>query len=173
MLHHMLPDAVARGSLEPNLDYYEPRTAHGSSLSPGIHAGLFARAGRLPAAVAALETTSRIDLDDLTATTGAGLHLAAMGSLWQALTFGFLGLRPVGTSLRVDPHVPAAWPVLEARVTFRGNAVRVRAEREATADRLILRAERPLRVVVGESQVVDVSEAGISLARIDGHWERA
>ena len=34
---------MAPGSLGPNLDFYEPRTAHGSSLSPGIHAALFAR----------------------------------------------------------------------------------------------------------------------------------
>ena len=38
MLHHLLPDEVAPGSLEANLDFYGPRTAHGSSLSPGIHA---------------------------------------------------------------------------------------------------------------------------------------
>ena len=46
MLHHLVPDEVAPGSLGPNLDFYEPRTAHGSSLSPGVHASLFARAGQ-------------------------------------------------------------------------------------------------------------------------------
>ena len=46
MLHHLVPDEVAPGSLEPNLAFYEPRTAHGSSLSPAIHAALFARANR-------------------------------------------------------------------------------------------------------------------------------
>ena len=47
MLHHLVPDEVATGSLAPNLEFYEPRTAHGSSLSPAIHAALFARAGLL------------------------------------------------------------------------------------------------------------------------------
>ncbi|MGZ5292330.1 MAG: hypothetical protein ACXWEH_08435, partial [Actinomycetota bacterium] len=69
MLHHLVPDEVAPGSLRPNLDFYEPRTAHGSSLSPGIHASLFARAGRLDEAVHALDIAARIDLDDLTGTT--------------------------------------------------------------------------------------------------------
>ena len=46
MLHHLVPDEVAPGSLGPNLAYYEPRTAHGSSLSPAIHAALLARAGQ-------------------------------------------------------------------------------------------------------------------------------
>ena len=49
MLHYLVPDEVAAGSLEPNLDFYGPRTAHGSTLSPGVHATLLARAGRLAA----------------------------------------------------------------------------------------------------------------------------
>ncbi len=47
MLHHLVPDEVAAGSLAANLAFYEPRTAHASSLSPGVHAALLARAGRL------------------------------------------------------------------------------------------------------------------------------
>jgi hypothetical protein len=43
MLHHLVPDETAPGSLATNLDFYEPRTAHGSSLSPGIHAAIKAR----------------------------------------------------------------------------------------------------------------------------------
>jgi len=48
MAHHLVPDQVEAGSLGPNLDYYDPRTAHGSSLSPAITASLLARAGRSP-----------------------------------------------------------------------------------------------------------------------------
>ena len=72
MLHHLVPDEVAPGSLEPNLEHYEPRTAHGSSLSPAIHASLFARTGRLTAAVEALKLACRIDVEDLTGTTAGG-----------------------------------------------------------------------------------------------------
>ncbi len=43
MLHHLVPDEVAPDSLSANLDFYEPRTAHGSSLSPAVHAALLAR----------------------------------------------------------------------------------------------------------------------------------
>src|SRR4029079_5001132 len=75
MLHHLLFDETAPGSLVPNLDYYEPRTAHGSSLSPAIHASVFARAGRVDDALAALRLAAQIDLDDLTATGADGLHL--------------------------------------------------------------------------------------------------
>jgi trehalose/maltose hydrolase-like predicted phosphorylase len=130
MLHHLLPDQVARGSLEPNLDYYEPRTAHGSSLSPAIHASLFARAGRLDDAVAALGLAANIDLDDLTATGAGGVHLAAMGGVWQALAFGFMGLCVRGDVLTVDPRVPPMWRELTVRVQFRGVALVLRADRD-------------------------------------------
>ena len=43
------PARWRRARWRPNLDYYEPRTAHGSSLSPATHAALLARAGRLRA----------------------------------------------------------------------------------------------------------------------------
>ena len=133
MLHHLVPDEVAPGSLEPNLAYYEPRTAHGSSLSPAIHAALFARVGRMGAAVDALRLSSRIDVDDLTGTTAGGLHLATMGGVWQALVFGFAGLRASSAGLTVDPHLPEAWDALELRVKFHGHSVRIRIEHDAVA----------------------------------------
>ena len=130
MLHHLVPDEVAPGSLEANLAFYEPRTAHGSSLSPAVHASLFARAGRLGRAVQLLRIAAAIDLDDLTGTTASGLHLATMGGVWQALAFGFAGLRPQGDVLSVDPRLPDGWEELELRVRFRGARGKVRIREE-------------------------------------------
>jgi trehalose/maltose hydrolase-like predicted phosphorylase len=131
MLHHLLPDEVEPGSLAANLEYYEPRTAHGSSLSLGVHAALFARAGRIDEALAALRVTAGIDANDLTQTGAGGVHLAAMGSVWQALAYGFAGVRPRGDALVVDPRLPDAWPALELRVQFRGVPLRLRIEPDA------------------------------------------
>jgi len=134
MLHYLVPDEVAHGSLEPNLDFYEPRTAHGSTLSPGVHAALLARAGRLEQALELLRLTARIDLDDVGDNTAGGLHLAAMGSVWRALAFGFTGLRPTGDALAIDPVLAPGWEALELRVRFRASRVRLRVEpNEVTA----------------------------------------
>jgi trehalose/maltose hydrolase-like predicted phosphorylase len=161
MLHHLVPDEVAPGSLEPNLLFYEPRTAHGSSLSPGIHASLFARASMLPEALEHLRLTSRIDLDDLTQTTANGLHLAAMGSLWQAIAFGLLGLRPAGDALEIDPRLPQEWSALELGVRYRGARVRVRVEPEA----LTVSSEPPLRIRVKSRRTpLLATPAGVRLA---------
>jgi trehalose/maltose hydrolase-like predicted phosphorylase len=129
MLHHLVPDEVAPDSLGPNLDFYEPRTAHGSSLSPAIHAALLARAGRFREALDALRIAARIDLDDLTGTSSDGVHLATMGGLWQALVFGFAGVRPRREMLRVEPHLPPEWAALELRLRFRGAPFGLRIDR--------------------------------------------
>ncbi len=149
MLHHLVPDEVASGSLVPNLDFYEPRTAHGSSLSPAIHASLLARAGRMDEALGALRLAARIDLDDLTGTTASGLHLAAMGGVWQALAFGFGGIRPRKKSLVIDPRLPRAWQALELRLRFHGRPLVLRIDHDG----------------------VDVAGEGIDLARRETTWE--
>ena len=149
MLHHLLADEVAPGTLAPNLDYYEPRTAHGSSLSPGIHASLLARAGRPDEALELLRIAAAVDADDLSRTGAGGVHLATMGSLWQALAFGFAGLSPLGQALTVDPHLPKSWRALELRVQYRGAAVRIRIE----PDVVTLVADAPVVVEVSGAVV--------------------
>jgi trehalose/maltose hydrolase-like predicted phosphorylase len=167
MLHHLVPDEVAPGSLRPNLDFYEPRTAHGSSLSPGIHASLFARAGRLDEALAALDIAARMDVNDLTGTTSGGVHLATMGSVWQALVFGFAGARPKGNVLELDPVVPEAWGALEFRLRFRGNRLRVRI----SATSLEIQAEGPTRVRLRGGIVVTVGPGRRRWSRSANRWK--
>jgi trehalose/maltose hydrolase-like predicted phosphorylase len=167
MLHHLVPDQVAADSLLPNLEYYEPRTAHGSSLSPGIHASLLARVGRLEEAVAALDLAARIDVDDLTGTTAGGLHLATMGSVWQALAFGFAGARPRGDVLELDPVVPEAWGALELRLRFHGS----RLELRAAPTSLEIRAEQPTRVRLRGGKVITVGSRRRRWSRSARRWK--
>ena len=96
MAQHMIPDALRPETLQADLDHYLPRTAHGSSLSPAIHASVLARAGRLEEALPLLRLAQNIDLEDVTGTTAGGLHLAALAGLWQAIVFGFGGVRVTG-----------------------------------------------------------------------------
>jgi trehalose/maltose hydrolase-like predicted phosphorylase len=142
MLHHVLPDDVRPDALAADLAYYEPRTVHGSSLSPAILAAQLARAHRPDDALALFHLAARLDLDDITGTSAGGLHLATFGGVWQALADGFLGLRPHGKALAVDPRLPGAWDALEMRFRFLGRPVGVRAE----ADRVAISCREPLAV---------------------------
>jgi trehalose/maltose hydrolase-like predicted phosphorylase len=166
MLHHLIPDEVVPGTLAANLDFYEPRTAHGSSLSPAVHAALFARAGDYDRALDALGIAARIDLDDLTGTTAGGLHLATMGGLWQAFAFGFAGLRPSANRLRIDPSHPPAWEALEVRARYRGSRVVVRSEQSM----FTIRADPHADVLVG-SKPYTAGPAGLRFSRSGPNWE--
>jgi trehalose/maltose hydrolase-like predicted phosphorylase len=149
MRYHLVPEEVVGGSMPAALAFYEPRCAHGSSLSPAIHASLFARAGDAERALDLFRLAARLDLDDLTGTTAAGLHVATMGGVWQALAHGFLGLRAGGDVLDVDPCLPAAWESLGLRFLYRGRRVRV----VATHDRVDVECDAPVDVRVGAAAV--------------------
>jgi trehalose/maltose hydrolase-like predicted phosphorylase len=51
-----------------------------------------------------------------------------MGGVWQALAYGFLGLRPADGVLTVDPCLPASWRALALRLRFAGRPVGVRSD---------------------------------------------
>jgi trehalose/maltose hydrolase-like predicted phosphorylase len=158
MLHHLVPEEVERGSLEPNLAFYEPRTAHGSSLSPAISAAVLARAGRPDEALRMLRLALALDLGDLTGMTGAGLHLATFGGVWQALLTGFAGVRVRAGVLHVDPRLPTEWGSLELRFRCLGRRVRL----HVTTDGIDVRTDAPLRVRFAGQAVREVSGAGVA-----------
>jgi trehalose/maltose hydrolase-like predicted phosphorylase len=140
MLHHLVPDQVEPGSLGPNLDYYGPRTTHGSSLSPALTAALLAQAGRPDEALAMLRMALALDPDDLTGMTSAGLHMANLGGIWQAVVTGMAGVRVRAGTLIVDPRLPAAWDGLRLRFRCLGRRVRL----DVAHDRTEIRADGPL-----------------------------
>jgi trehalose/maltose hydrolase-like predicted phosphorylase len=98
---------------------------------------------------------ARLDLDDRTGTTAEGLHLATMGGVWQALAFGFLGVRANMGVLAVNPCLPEDWHALGLRFRFRGRPLCVRAERR----RVTITSRAALLVRIGDQPPVRL-EAG-------------
>jgi len=109
---------------ETNFRYYEPRCAHGSSLSTGMHALVAARLGDAEMALRYLRATAAADLDPDPNTAG-GVHIAGLGALWQAVILGFAGLDLKGDTLRVNPRLPPQWRSLLFRVCWRGRSVAI------------------------------------------------
>jgi trehalose/maltose hydrolase-like predicted phosphorylase len=91
-----------------------------------------------------LRTALALDLDDLTGTTGAGLHLANLGGVWQAVLAGIAGVRVQAGALTVDPRLPAAWESLRLRFRCLGRQVRL----DITAERTGIWANGPLMAAV-------------------------
>ncbi len=110
MLLHVFPDAFPREIVEANYRYYEPLTDHGSSLSPGIHAAIAARLGLREEAERYWRESLWLDLSNSMSNSALGIHPACMGATWQALVFGFLGVRFGEAGPVIDPDAAARLP---------------------------------------------------------------
>jgi trehalose/maltose hydrolase-like predicted phosphorylase len=121
----LLPEEFPGVMAEANFRHYEPRCAHGSSLSTGMHALVAARLGDAAMALHYLRATAATDLDPDPNTAG-GVHIAGLGALWQAVILGFAGLDLKGDTLGIDPKLPPQWHSLSFRVCWRGRSVAVR-----------------------------------------------
>jgi len=121
----LLPEEFPDTMAETNFRYYEPRCAHGSSLSTGMHALVAARLGDAPMALRYLRATAATDLD-LDPNSAGGVHIAGLGALWQAVVIGFGGLDLNGDTLGIDPRLPPQWRSLSFRVCWRGRSVAIR-----------------------------------------------
>ena len=82
--------------------------------------------------------------------------------VWQALAFGFAGVRARGETLELDPRVPAEWRALDLTVVFRGNRGRIHAKHDV----LTVDADKSVRISVGGND-------GRRFERKDGEWEEA
>jgi len=135
-----------------NYRYYEPRCAHGSTLSHPPFGFTAIRAGDLDAALAHFRATATVDLlTTAHAVVGGtfigGIHTAACGGAYQLAVSGFGGLDVAedGT-LTIDPALPAEWLSLTYPVTFRGRRLRVTVTHD-TVD-VVLLAGEPLEVTI-------------------------
>jgi trehalose/maltose hydrolase-like predicted phosphorylase len=134
MALRLLPDLWTEASARRNMAYYEPLTTHTSSLSPPIHALLAAwlRDGLLCQTY--LEQTVDIDLGSSFLGAASGIHIGALGGLWQALVFGLGGLKFSQQRLEFDPFLPPSVRGLSFTVLWRRRRVHVRVSHEGTLE---------------------------------------
>ncbi|HIQ00328.1 TPA: beta-phosphoglucomutase [Candidatus Bipolaricaulota bacterium] len=122
MLLYLLRDRYDERTVRANWDYYEPRTDHefGSSLGPPIHAALACELGEIEVAYRHFLRAALVDLEDLRGNTAEGVHAASAGGVWQAVVFGFAGLRLTPTGPVARPRLPGHWKRLRFSIRYRG-----------------------------------------------------
>jgi trehalose/maltose hydrolase-like predicted phosphorylase len=152
----VLPDLLPAEQIAANFDLYAPRTSHASSLSRPMHALVAARLGRTEAALAYFREAARLDLDGPPGSDAAGLHMAAIGGLWQVAAMGFGGVRWTAEGLSVSPHLPAAWQEISFRVDGRGRSFALRLRQDML--HLELRDGEPISVdIQGRTHLLAVA----------------
>lgn len=142
MLLWQQADAFGDDVARANYEYYEPRCAHGSTLSHAAHGMVAVRIGEIERAHDHFRRTAMVDLlNTAHAVVGGtfigGIHTAACGGTYQLAVNGFGGLDVDGDRLTIDPQLPAAWSGLSYPVRWRGLGLRVRITGDAieiTAD---------------------------------------
>ncbi|MGZ4707206.1 MAG: glycosyl hydrolase family 65 protein [Acidimicrobiales bacterium] len=98
--------------------------------------------------------------------TGGGLHLATLGGIWQAIVFGFAGVRARDGVLLLDPRLPRGWERLSLRLRFRGRRLGL----QLTNDEIEVRTDGPIRVApLGSTTAVVTAPVG-RFARRGGQW---
>ena len=122
MLQYLLRGEFSDEQIQVNYDYYTPRTdhTHGSSLGPSIQAIMACEVGKPDDAYEHFIRAVRADLRDIRHNAGDGIHGASAGGTWQAVVFGFGGLRMTSQGWSIHPRLPSHWKRLSFRFTHRG-----------------------------------------------------
>ena len=66
-----------------------------------------------------------VDLADLHGNSSDGVHVASTGGIWNALAFGFGGMRDYNGVITFDPRLPESWERLTFQITLQGSRIRV------------------------------------------------
>jgi trehalose/maltose hydrolase-like predicted phosphorylase len=145
----LLPEEFASGAAAENFRYYEPRCGHGSSLSRAMHGLAAARLGYSEKALDYFRQTAAIDLADTHAAIAGGVHIAALGGIWQTAVFGFAGLSLRSDGVAIDPQLPAGWRTLGFGFQWRGRRLKIRIDQANECVEAALEEGEPMTLVVG------------------------
>ncbi|MHC5742295.1 MAG: glycoside hydrolase family 65 protein [Nostoc sp.] len=121
MLLYLLRDRYDYNTLATNWDYYTQRTDHsyGSSLGPAINAILACDLNQPTEAYTHFLRSALVDLEDVRSNAAEGIHAASAGGVWQAVVFGFGGIRMTQFGPVACPNLPPNWTRLKFRLQWR------------------------------------------------------
>ena len=99
-----------------------------------------------------------MDLADVAGNASDGVHSDSAAGVWQALDFGFGGVRDFDGELSIRSHLPSAWRSLGFSLSFHGRAVRVELRHDL--ERYLLEEGEPLEVTIdGERRRLEPGSA--------------
>ena len=128
-----------------NYHYYEPKTNHGSSLSPCIHSIIATEIGLMDDAYRFFRQTALMDINDFKNNTAGGVHSACLGGCWMTVVNGFAGLRDYPQGLELNPVLPKAWSRYSFPLAYKGSRIRVTVDKNGAAYQLLSGAPVTLR----------------------------
>ena len=117
----LAPDEFNAEEIKAAWNYYVPKTLHDSTLSYGIHALIAARYGMKDEAAEFFNKSLFLDLKDVMGNIAReGIHTAALGATWQALVYGFAGLKIRDGRLVCQDDLPDQITAMKFNIYFDG-----------------------------------------------------
>ncbi len=156
MLNYMLPEQFSAASCLANLQFYEPRTIHDSSLSKAIHGIVAARCGLLAQGYHFWREGTEIDLGADPHSCDDGIHAAATGAIWLGAIQGFAGVSVRDGELHLNPALPEQWQQLSFPLFWQGCELQVTLD----AQRIAIRTSAPVSLRLN-GQLISVAEESV------------
>lgn len=147
-----------------NYEFYEPRTCHGSSLSPSVHSIIASEIGRETEAYEFFHQSLYMDVSDFRRNTHGGIHFAAAGGTWMAVVNGFAGMRDYEDRLIFNPRLPEQWRSFKFKIRYRGRLLEIEVQKEKTCFRLL--SGEPLDFAVYGKQVRVETNLPVSISML-------
>jgi kojibiose phosphorylase len=140
MLLCLFRDQFDHDVWQANWERYMPITDHryGSSLGPSFHAWAACEMDRPDEAYEHFMLACRADLHDVRGNAGDGLHAASLGGVWQAIVFGFAGLRLAENGPVLRPCLPAHWRRLAFHYWYQGQRRQVDIQRKGGGEKEVI-----------------------------------
>jgi alpha,alpha-trehalose phosphorylase len=129
-----------------DFEYYDPITTGDSTLSGVVQSIIAAEVGYRDLALRYFHSSLFVDLADLHGNAADGVHVASTGGVWNALVYGFAGMRDYDGIITFDPRLPPSWKGLTFSITLHGTRLKV----DLRADRMTF------TVLAGEQAEVQV-----------------
>ncbi len=109
MLLNLLPNLFSGNIQSKNIEFYEKRTIHDSSLSICVHSIAYARNNNSELAYKFFCKAIEIDVNNSPYISQDGIHAAALGGIWNCVIQGFCGLQFIDNILSINCALPANW----------------------------------------------------------------
>lgn len=114
-----------------DFEYYDPITTGDSTLSAVVQSIVAAEVGHQELAMKYFLSGLYVDMADLHRNTVDGVHIASAGGVWNALVYGFAGMRDYNGQIAFDPRLPEEWEGIRFALRLRGSRIRIGLEKEA------------------------------------------
>lgn len=158
-----------------DFEYYDPITTGDSTLSGVVQSVMAAEVGYQDMAMDYFLSGLYVDLADLHSNARDGVHIASTGGVWNALIYGFGGLRDHQGEITFDPRLPKDWQSLGFQLQVRGSKLKVHLTRASITfevldgDPIELSVRgKEVKVTPGEVSSVVLEGQGLELPTLHG-----